>query len=45
MQTKKKDAWDTMHNSLDDGAALKKPDNDATKAVVDALEEFNRSFS
>ena len=45
MQTKKKASWDIMHNSLGDGAALKKPDNDATKAVVEALEEFNKTFS
>ncbi len=44
MQTKKKASWDIMHDSLDDGAALKKPDNEATKAVVEALEEFNKSF-
>ena len=45
MQTKKKASWDIMHDSLGDGAALKKPDNEATKAVVEALEEFNKSFS
>ena len=44
MQTKKKSAWDTMNSSLDDGGALKKDDNDATKAVVEALTEFNESF-
>ena len=45
MQTKKKASWDIMHDSLGDGAALKKPDNEATKAVVEALEEFNKNFS
>ena len=44
VQTKKKSTWDTMNSSLDDGGALKKDDNDATKAVVEALTEFNESF-
>ena len=44
VQTKKKSAWDTMEKSLEDGGALKKDDNEATKAVVEALTEFNESF-
>ena len=45
MQTKKKASWDIMHDNLGNGAALKKPDDEATKAVVEALEEFNKNFS
>ncbi len=45
MQTKKKASWDIMHANLGNGAALKKADDEATKAVVEALEEFNKSFS
>ena len=44
MQNKKKASWDIMHDHLDDGAALKKDDNEATKAVVEAMDEFNKSF-
>ena len=44
VQTKKKSAWDTMTNSLEDGGALKKDDHEATKAVVEALTEFNENF-
>ena len=44
VQTKKKSAWDTMEKGLEDGGALKKDDNEATKAVVEALTEFNESF-
>ncbi len=44
VQTKKKSAWDTMEKGLEDGGALKKDDNEATKAVIEALTEFNESF-
>ena len=44
MQTKQKAAWDTMHANLDNGAALKKADDESTKAVAGAMEEFNKSF-
>ena len=45
MQTKQKAAWDTMHANLDNGAALKKADDESTKAVAGAMDEFNKSFS
>lgn len=44
VQTKKKATWDLMHENLGNGAALKKADDESTKAVVEALEEFNKTF-
>ena len=44
VQNKKKATWDLMESSLDDGGALKKEDNECTKAVVEAMTEFNENF-
>lgn len=44
IETKKKDVWDNLNNNLNDGAAMKKADNETTKLVVGAIEEFNKSF-
>ncbi|MEZ6093842.1 MAG: F0F1 ATP synthase subunit alpha [Pirellulaceae bacterium] len=44
IHNKKKDVWDLVDAHKNDGDAMKKPDNPATKAVVDALNEFNAGF-
>ena len=44
IHTKKKDVWDNLDANKDEGAAMKKADNETTKLVVGAIEEFNRSF-
>ncbi|HAY81258.1 MAG TPA: F0F1 ATP synthase subunit alpha, partial [Planctomycetaceae bacterium] len=41
---KKGDVLTLMKDNLNNGDALKKADNEVTKAVVAALEEFNRGF-
>ena len=44
VHTKKKDVWDLLDKNKDVGSAMKKKDDETTKAVVEALEEFNKSF-
>ena len=44
IHTKKKDVWDNLDANKDNGDAMKKADNETTKLVLAAIEEFNRSF-
>ena len=44
MQTKKKDVWDLLDKNKDVGSAMKKKDDETTKAVSEAIEDFNKSF-
>lgn len=44
IHAKKKDVWDNLDANKDSGDAMKKADNETTKLVVGAIEEFNRSF-
>jgi F-type H+-transporting ATPase subunit alpha len=44
IHTKKKEVWDLVDAHKNDGDAMKKADHPTTKAVISALEEFNRSF-
>ena len=44
IHTKKQDVWDNLEANKNDGGAMKKADNETTKLVVGAIEEFNRSF-
>jgi F-type H+-transporting ATPase subunit alpha len=44
VHTKKKDVWDLLDKNKDVGSAMKKKDDETTKAVIGALEEFNKSF-
>ena len=44
MQTKKKDVWDNLDENKDKGSAMKKKDDETTKMVTEAIEEFNKSF-
>jgi F-type H+-transporting ATPase subunit alpha len=44
VQSKRKDAYDNLEANLDNGDTMKKEDNEATKLVRSALEEFNHSF-
>ena len=44
IHNKRKDVWDQLDANKNDGGAMKKADNETTKAVVAAIEEFNRSF-
>ena len=44
MQNKKKDVWDKLDAAKDEGATLKKADDEVTKAVVAAIEEFKESY-
>ncbi len=44
IQNRKRDVWDLIDSTKNDGDAMKKPDHPSTKAVVAALEEFNRTF-
>lgn len=41
---KRKDVWDNLDANKNNGDAMKKADNETTKLVREALEEFNRSF-
>lgn len=41
---KRKDVWDNLDANKNNGAAMKKADNETTKLVREALDEFNRSF-
>ena len=44
IHTKKKDVWENLDANKNNGDAMKKADNETTKLVVDALQDFNRSF-
>ena len=44
VHNRKKDVWDNLDANKDNGDAMKKTDNETTKLVVGAIEEFNRSF-
>ena len=41
---KKQDVWDNLNANKDSGDAMKKADNETTKLVFGAIDEFNRSF-
>ncbi|MCH2177788.1 MAG: F0F1 ATP synthase subunit alpha [Mariniblastus sp.] len=41
---KRKDVWDNLDANKNDGAAMKKADNETTKLVREALDEFNQTF-
>ncbi len=40
----KQNVWDLISSNKNDGAAMKKPDHETTKAVRDLLSEFNLQF-
>ncbi len=40
----KQDVWDNLKANLNDGDAMKKADNETTRLVRSAIEEFNKSF-
>ena len=44
IHTKKKDVWDLLDKNKDTGSAMKKKDDETTKAVTEALNDFNKSF-
>ncbi len=44
IRDKKQDVWDIVDETKNEGDCMKKADHKATKAVVDALDEFNASF-
>lgn len=44
MNNKKKEVWDLLDEKKDEGGTLKKPDNEVTVAVVDAVKEFKKTF-
>lgn len=44
IHTKKQDVWDNLNANKDEGATMKKADNETTIMVNDAIDEFNRSF-
>jgi F-type H+-transporting ATPase subunit alpha len=44
VRSKKKDVWDLLDKNKDVGSAMKKKDDETTKAVIEALEEFNKTF-
>jgi F-type H+-transporting ATPase subunit alpha len=41
---RKQEVWDLIDQNKNDGAAMKKPDHETTKAVRDILSEFNQQF-
>ena len=41
---KKQDVWDNLEANKNNGDAMKKADNETTRMVVAAIEEFNQSF-
>ncbi len=41
---KKQNVWDLIDKSKNDGAAMKKPDHETTKAVRELVTEFNQQF-
>ena len=44
IHTKKKEVWDNLNENKNNGDAMKKADNQTTRLVTEAIEEFNRSF-
>jgi F-type H+/Na+-transporting ATPase subunit alpha len=44
IHAKKKDVWNLLDSNKNNGDAMKKADHETTKAVIAAIEEFNRSF-
>ena len=44
IHSKKQDVWDNLEANKNNGDAMKKADNETTKMVTEAIEEFNRSF-
>ena len=44
VRDRKQNVWDLIDRSKNDGAAMKKPDHETTKAVRDLLTEFNQQF-
>ena len=44
IHSKKQNVWDNLEANKNDGAAMKKADNETTKLVREAIEEFNKSF-
>ncbi|MEM7454448.1 MAG: F0F1 ATP synthase subunit alpha [Planctomycetota bacterium] len=44
IHTKKNDVWTLLDENKNNGDAMKKADNEVTKAVVAAIEDFNSSF-
>lgn len=44
IHTKKKNVWENLDANKNNGDAMKKADNETTKLVVAAIEEFNRTF-
>lgn len=41
---KKKDVWNLLDANKNNGDAMKKADHETTKAVIGAIDEFNRTF-
>lgn len=44
VHTKKQDVWDMLDKNKDEKNTMKKADDETTKAVVAAIQEFNRAF-
>ena len=44
IHNKKQNVWDNLDANKDKGETMKKADNETTKLVVEAIEEFNRTF-
>ena len=44
VHSKKQDVWDNLEANKNDGGAMKKADNETTKMVTAAIEDFNKSF-
>ncbi len=44
IHTKKKDVWENLNANKNSGDAMKKADNETTKLVLGAIQEFNRNF-
>ncbi len=44
IHSKKKDVWENLNANKNSGDAMKKADNETTKLVLGAIQEFNRNF-
>ena len=44
IHSKKKDVWENLNANKNNGDAMKKADNETTKLVLGAIQEFNRNF-
>jgi F-type H+-transporting ATPase subunit alpha len=44
IHTKKQNVWNNLDENKNKGDAMKKPDNETTQLVVDAIKEFNQAF-